>query len=198
MAKAKKKQVKREYDNDSRTQKSLENRRLIVEALVFLLVEKEGGDVTFKDIANRTGLAERSIFRFYNDKEQLHAEMDRYLMTYIESSVDQLSTLGVAGFAMNAYRLFDKYESLVMAYIFSPFGQKTRALFRKKLNFLITSKLQAEKTFKLTTENQKKIALICSLINAKIWHDLKIDYGFTGEDMGDAVKWAIESLIKEL
>lgn len=189
---------KRAYDNSSRRQSSEANRKLILETLVILLVEKKGAEVTFKEIAARCGLAERSIFRFYEDKAALHAEMDHYLTTYIEASVAQLRELDVAGFAKNAFRLFDQYESLVQAYIYSPFGQTARMLFRKKLNKLITMKLVQEKPLPAGEETAKRIAIICSLINAKIWNDIKIDHGYSGAEMGDAVKWAIDALVKSL
>lgn len=196
--KSKATQKVRAYDNTSRQDKSAQNRRLILETLVQLLVEKKGHDVTFKEIAARTGLAERSIYRFYNDKEELHHEIDRFLMTYIEASVEQLLTMDVAAFAKNAFQLFDKYESLVLAYLYSPFGRATRQRFRKSLNQLILKKLAEENHLARNSQNQKKVAIICSLINANIWNDIREDYGFSGQEMGDTVEWAIRALIQGL
>jgi len=194
----KEKSAKRAYNNESRRESSEQNKRLIIETLVALLVEKKGGDVTFKEIADRSGLAERSIYRFYNDKEELHLAMDGFLNSYIESSVEQLRTMDVATFAKNAFLLFDRYEALVQAYIYSPFGQEARKLFRHKLNQLIALKLSQEKPSSQSLDRHKKIAVICSLINAKIWNDIRIDFGYSGEDIGDTIEWAISALIEKI
>jgi AcrR family transcriptional regulator len=189
---------KRSYDNATRLARAAEGKKRIVETLVELLVEKKGGDVTFKEISSRSGIPERTIFRFYSDKIELHSELDRYLGSYIAATVEQLSTMDVAAFAKNAFLLFDKYEPLVLAYLYSPFGREARSLFRRKLNKLIDGKLRLQKKIGSDSSTAKKIALICSLINAEIWNDIRKDFSFTGADMGDSVEWAIRALIKEL
>jgi AcrR family transcriptional regulator len=188
----------RAYDNSRRTKTSAENKQQIVTALVELLVEKKGGDVTFKEIAERTGLAERSIYRFYEDKETLHGELDQYLSSYLEASVNQMQQLSVSGFAQNAFLLFDKHQALVQAYLYSPFGRTARILFRKKLNKLIAAKILSEIKIDSTPEVNKKIAVISALINAKIWDDIRSDHGFSGSEIGVTIKWAVECLIKGL
>ncbi|MGZ3649765.1 MAG: hypothetical protein ACXVB9_19000 [Bdellovibrionota bacterium] len=108
--------------------------------------------------------------------------------------MNKLAEVGVLGFTQNCFRLFDEYESLVLAYLSSPFGQEPRAQFRHKLSMMITAKLKVETNFPSIRETLKKVALICTQINAKIWHDIRIDYGFTGAEMGEAVKWAVDAL----
>jgi AcrR family transcriptional regulator len=189
---------KRSYDNATRLARATEGKKRIVETLVELLVEKKGGDVTFKEISARSGIPERTIFRFYTDKSELHSELDSYLGSYIGAAVVQLSTMDVAAFAKNAFLLFDKHEPLVLAYLYSPFGREARSLFRRKLNKLIDGKLRIEKKLSDNLATRKKIALICSLINAEIWNDIRKDFSYSGAEMGDSVDWAIRALIKEL
>lgn len=189
---------KRSYNNASREEASAQNRQVIIQTLVDLLVEKKGGDVTFSEIAKRSGLAERSIYRFYNDKAAMHTELDQYLTYYVQSSVEKLQDMSVSEFAKNAFYLFDQYESLVLAYVYSPFGREARQRFHIQLNKLIEEKLLKQKPMKKNQDLAKKVAVICSLINAKIWHDIREDFGYSGAEMGDTIKWAIESLIKEI
>lgn len=187
------------YDNSLRHEKSLANQKLIIETMVQLLVEKKGGEVTFGEVAKRTGLAERSIYRFFKDKEALYAETNRYLTGYLAEATKQINTMNVVGFGRNSYSILDRHEPLVLAYIYSQFGEETRRIFRKSLNLFLIEKIKVEKGLQdLTTEQMKKLALIVSLINAKIWHDIKSDFGFTGEQMGDAVEWALKTLIDSL
>jgi AcrR family transcriptional regulator len=196
-----KKQTKatvRKYDNTSRAERSQKSQKLIIECLVELLVEQKGGDVTFAQIAKRAKISERSIFRFFKDKEALGEEMDRYLMSYLQASTEQLDNLDVPGFAKNAFSIFDHHEGLMMAYLYSNFGQETRRLFRRRLHAAVIAKIVQSKNFPRTLENEKKLALIATLINAKIWADIRADFGYTGQQMGETVAWAIRSLIDSI
>lgn len=186
------------YDNSSRLAKSKANQQLIIQTAVKLLVERRGGEFRFDEIAALTGLAERSIYRFFKNKEELYKEIERYLAVYLEAGNQQLATLSVVSFASNAYSLFDQNESLVLAYIYSPLGEETRRIFRKRLNQLLISKIEVEKGIKLNSEQIKRVALIVSLINAKVWHDIRSDFGFSGAEMKDPLEWAFNILISSL
>ncbi len=197
--KAAKKPAKvRKYDNSSRAAKSEKTETNIIEALVALLVERRGGDVAMEEVAQKTGISQRTIFRFFKDKETLHKAMDDYLLSYLAASGEQLQTLNFVGFGKNAFLLFDRYEALTMAYVLSPFGKEARALFRKKLNQAMIAKIAAERGLELTPMRLRRLALVTSLINAKIWYDIKADYGFSGEDMGEAIEWALNALLEKV
>lgn len=189
---------KRVYNNITRLEKVGESRKVIIETLVDLLVERKGGVVTFEEIAERSGISARSIYRLFSDKESLHRAMDQYLLNYLQDGDKFLAELDVPGFGRKAFSLFEKHEKLMMAYLYSPFGQEFRMLFRKKLNAAITAKILSGKKIQLTNENRHKLALVVSLVNAKIWHDIKLDTGFSGEEMGPALEWALALLIDHL
>lgn len=197
--KIKKKIVKtRAYDNTNRAAKSEQTEKLIIEALVELLVERRGGDVSMEEIASKTGITQRTIFRFFKDKKTLHQAMDNYLMSYLQASSEQMQTLDFVGFGKNAYVLFDRHESLTMAYLLSPFGKEARTLFRKKLNQTMIDKIAKEKNIELTPERLKRLALVTSLVNAKIWYDIKTDYGYSGLEMISAIEWALTTLLEKV
>lgn len=188
----------RGYNNESRRQKSEASRQTIIETLVKLLVERKGGTVTFEEIAKASGVSVRSVYRFFKDKETLHEAMDNYLFSYLSAGEEQLAKLDVGGFGRNAFELFDKYENLTLAYLYSPFGLEARKLFRKKLNDSIKTKILERRPINMTPENEKKLALIMSIVNAKIWHDIKTDSGYTGVEMGPSVDWALRTLIDNI
>ncbi len=187
--------TKRKYNNSSRAEKSTQTQKAIIEALIELLVERRGGDVQLQDVAKRIGITQRTIFRFFKDKKTLHEAMDTYLLGYLQSSTEQMETLSFIGFAKNAFKLFDHHESLTMAYVLSPFGQEARALLRKKLTHLMIARIAAEKKINMNPQILKRLALVTCLVNAKIWYDLREDFGFNGEEMGEAVDWALQKLI---
>lgn len=187
---------KRIYNNASRAAKSEQTEKNIIEALVALLVDRRGGEVSMQEIAEKTGITQRTIFRFFKDKQTLHQAVDKYLFRYLEASAQQMQAMDFVGFGKNAFSLFDKHQALTMAYVLSPFGQEARALFRKKLSQAMIHKISQERKLELTPKRLRRLALVTSLINAKIWYDIKSDFGFSGEEMGDSVEWALNTLLK--
>lgn len=189
---------KRSYDNSLRSIQSTQNQLAIVEALVNLLAEKRGGEVKIQEIAAKTGMTERTIFRFFKDKKSLHEAMDKYLMSYLSAGARQLDEFDFVDFGKNAMKLFEENEAVTLAYVLSPLGKEARDLFRKKLNALMIEKIAAEKKIQLTTENRHKIALIVSLVNAKLWYDLKTEHSLSGKEIEEAIGWGLEALLKDL
>lgn len=167
--------------------------------MVQLLVEKRGREITFSEIAKKTGLAERSIYRFFKDKEALYKETDQYVSTHLAEAIHPIKGMSILGFGRNSYAVLDRNEPLAIAYVYSQFGEEARRVFRKSLNGFVIEKIKQEKQIQIVNSDMlKKMALIASLVNAKIWHDIKSDFGFTGEEMGDAVEWALKVLIDHL
>ncbi len=193
-----KRRLKRNYDNSTRTEKSNLTQQKIIETLVALLVERQGGEIQMDEIAAESGISERTLFRFFKDKQTLHKAVDDYLSSYMQASVKQLDSMDFVGFLKNSFVLFDKNESLVMAYLFSSFGHETRKIFRKKLTGLMTSRLALQNKLNLTPERHKRLALMVTMVNAKIWYDLKSDFGYSGEDMGPTLEWAMQLLLKNI
>jgi hypothetical protein len=59
-------------------------------------------------------------------------------------------------------------------------------------------KILERKQIELTPENEKKLALIISIVNAKLWHDIKTDTGYSGVEIGQTVDWALSTLIDNI
>jgi hypothetical protein len=55
-----------------------------------------------------------------------------------------------------------------------------------------------EKKLVMTEQNRTQVALIVSLINAKLWDDLRHDFGLSGEQIGDVIAWAVTRLSEGL
>jgi AcrR family transcriptional regulator len=189
---------KRDYDNALRVQKSEKARKLIIDTYVKLLEERRGQDVQVAEIAERSGVSQRTLFRFFKDRALLEQATDEYLRTLLQGTLAEITEKTVAGYARHMFASFDEHENLVMAYLYSSFGVKARTQLRKQLNKMLVARILEERKLELTPENQPKIAVIVSLINAKIWDDLRADFNMSGKKTGQAVEWAITALMKEL
>lgn len=190
------KRPRRKYNNSSRSEKSQQTQKAIIDALVALLVERKGGDVPVEDIAKRSGINQRTLFRFFKDKKSLHQAMNSHIAAYLQSSSENLKTMNFVGFSKYVFELFDRHEALTTAYVLSPLGNETRSLLRKKLNHAMIAQICHEQKRPLTPELQKRLAILTSLVNAKIWYDLRSDYGYSGKEMADTLEWALTTLLK--
>ncbi|MCM2354012.1 MAG: TetR/AcrR family transcriptional regulator [Pseudobdellovibrio sp.] len=195
---AKKTKKTRKYDNSSRLEKSNGNRQKIIENYVDLLVEKRGEEISLEELAERAGLSTRTLFRFFGDKKSLTTELETYLETYVTSVAGNLQIMTVEDFAEFAFQVFDKYESLILAYLYTNFGQLSRVVFRRKFNSLLMEKIRAQIPQVQTKEEQHRIYLIITLINANLWSDLRNVYNQTGAEMGKSMKWAVGTLLKNV
>lgn len=195
---AKKPKKARKYDNSSRLEKSNSNRQKIIENYVDLLVEKRGEEISLEELAERAGLSTRTLFRFFGDKKSLTQELETYLETYVTRVAGNLQIMTVEDFADFSFKVFDEYESLILAYLYTNFGQQSRVLFRRKFNALVMEKIKAQVPLTNSKEEQHKVNLIITLINANLWSDLRNVYGETGAEQGKSMKWAVSTLLKNL
>lgn len=196
--KAKKIKKPRKYNNSSRLEKSNSNRQKIIENYVNLLVEKRGEEISLEELAERSDLSTRTLFRFFGDKKSLTRELETYLETYVTQVAGNLQVMSIEEFADFTFQVFDKYESLMLAYLYTNFGQQSRVIFRRKFNMLLMEKIKSQVPLTHSIEEQRKVHLIITLINANLWSDLRDIYHETGAEMGKSVKWAVSTLLHNL
>lgn len=195
---AKKIKKPRKYDNSSRVEKSNNNRQKIIENYVALLVEKRGEEISLEELAVRADLSTRTLFRFFGDKKSLTRELETYLEMHVTRVAGNLQIMTVEDFAEFSFQIFDKYESLILAYLYTNFGQQSRVLFRRKFNALVMEKIKAQIPLTNSKDEQNKVHLVITLINANLWSDLRNVYGATGAEMGKTMKWATSTLLNNL
>jgi AcrR family transcriptional regulator len=188
----------RDYNNSARSEKSNVNRQKIIELYVNLLVEGGGQDVPLQALAKKSKTSMRTLFRFFGDKESLNLEIDNYLAQYLVSVADNLGKMKFEDYAAYSYKIFDEYEKLFKAYLYTNFGQKSRILFRKKYNEMAAAKLQSEIKLDPTAVEMQRIYFIISLINANLWKDIKDSFDMSGVEISNTVKWAMQSLIQNV
>lgn len=193
-AKPKKRKV-RKYDNSNRREKSDNTQFSVLQSYIALLTERRGGDVGIDEVAKRAGISERTVFRFFKDKKALQEEVEKFINTYLELGYQQIDEVDVAGFARNIFSAFDRNEAFTLAYIYSPFGQDSRRKLRRRLHDRLIEKVTQTSRVKVPSKELKRLAIVFSLINAKVWDDIRSDFGFSGEEMSESIEWAMKTLL---
>ncbi len=189
---------KRNYNNSSRSIKSDETQKSIIETYVKMLASRKGAEVHIDELAKKAKVSERTVFRFFRDKEALHKATDQYMQQFIKASLEQINKDDFVGFAKNSFLLFEEHHDLMLAYMFSPYGMHARSIFRKQLNKILISHLVKQKKLKLNKSLETKLAVIVSMINVKLWYDIKTDFSHSSKEISDAVGWALKTLIRNI
>ena len=189
---------KRAYDNTLRSEKSDHAQKEIIQNYVNLLAKSRGAEISIDELALASKVSQRTIFRFFEDKQALHIATDQYIQQFVIASLQQIKEKDLYAFAKDTFLLYEKYENLIMAYMFSPFGMETRLIFRKKLNEILIQQILKMKKIKMNRKVETRLALIVTLINAKIWFDIRTDFKHTSLEIGEAVSWALKILIDSI
>lgn len=196
--KAKKISKPRKYNNSYRLEKSNSNRLKIIENYINMLIEKRGDDISLEELAERSELSTRTLFRFFGDKKSLITELETYLEAHINKVSENLHIMTVEEFAEFSFQVFDQSERLISAYLFTNYGQQSRVEFRKKFNAMIMERIKSQIPAITQKNEQHKIQLIITLINANLWQDLRDIYNESGASTGKSVKWAVGTLLKDI
>ena len=195
---AAKRVAKRTYDNETRENASQRHRESIIQSLVLLLAKSKGVEVPMSDIAKHSGVSERTIFRFFKDKQALMGATADYVGTFLERSAKQINARPLAEFAQHAFQEFEANDGLTLAYLLSSFGQQARPLIRKNWNKALLEKVDQEMKIRHSAKTDARLALIVTLVNARVWYELKSDFKMSGKESGDTVAWAIKTLLAAL
>ena len=189
---------KRVYDNSLRKEEADQTQKHIIETYVNLLAERRGEDVSIEELAATSKISQRTVFRLFKDKDALYRATDLYIEQFVQVSFQKIQQTDILSFTKDVFNLFEEHENLMMAYMFSSFGVTTREIFRKRLNKLLIDQIMAAKNLKITRLIETRLAVIVTLINVKIWHDIRSDFKHSSKEIGQAVSWAIENLIRAL
>lgn len=189
---------KRVYNNTARKQKADETEKHIIETYVKLLAARRGADVSVEELAEASGISQRTVFRLFKDKDELYRATDLYIEQFVQISFQKIQQSDILAFTKDVFNLFEQYENLMMVYMFSPYGLRTREIFRKKLNKILMDQIIDARKLKLTRIIETRLAVIVTLINVKIWYDVRTDFKHTSKEIGNAASWAVENLIRAL
>ena len=192
----------RDYNNTKRRQKSELNKQKIIQMYVDMLVKANGEEVPLQMLAKKSKISLRTLFRFFGDKKSLNQEIENYTTKYFSDVAESVRTMSFADYAAYTYRIFDKYEKLLIAYLLTNFGQKSRQIFRMKFYTLLLEKIETELNLgpqgSLSKEQQMKLKMLVVMVNSRLWKDMRDSFGHSGEEMADAVHWAIKTLLEDI
>lgn len=168
----------------------------VMEALAALL--RSGGDeVTFDLVARESGVALRTLFRHFENKEALFGAFWRWVNDVIEMPALPTSPEEVVAHIPDLFAAFDRDEPLVRAMLHNPYGRAVRLTHAEARREKFGNALQ-EVAHRLSKQDaQHLLAAVTVLCSASGWESMKDNWGLSGAAAAKAAQWAVQSLIED-
>jgi len=178
-----------------REQLAAMTRERILEAVARIL--RRGSEVTFDQVAKESGIPQRTLYRYFENKDALFAAFWDWANATIEVPALPTSPGDLIEHIPALYAAFDRDEALVRAMMHDPHGRRVRmgnadarrAKFRDALKPLIAGLDEEDATGLLAS-----VSAICS---ASGWEMIKDNWHLKGPAAARAAQWGVASLIAE-
>lgn len=189
----------RAYSSPIREGKSRETREAILTALFSLLNSAATPDEIGMDaVATEAGVQRRTIFRHFENKDELLRAFWPWLNARIGASIKPETPQDIARGPREAFPLFDIHEAAMRAALHSRTGREMRAGTiegrRKNFSAALAPALEAASP----ALRQKVQALAHLLYSASAWEVLKDYGGLDGTQAGETASWALELILSAI
>lgn len=183
-----------------REEQSRLTRQRIEDALVDLLNEAEEVDsITFKSVARKAGCTEMTVYRHFPSRDALlaglWARLNREMGPNVKMPENAAELLAQHS---QLFAGFDRLAASIMASLTTPQGREMRASLnatRRKAFLRIVREVAPRRDQAAAVRAASVLQLLHS---AYAWASLREQWGLSGEEAGEATRWAIEALFKTL
>ncbi|HVY81563.1 MAG TPA: TetR/AcrR family transcriptional regulator [Steroidobacteraceae bacterium] len=155
--------------------------------------------ITFKAVAQRAGVAEMTVYRYFPTRKELHRglweQLDREMGTAfgMPNSQQELRMQ-----QCELFRTFEAMASQTMASIATPAGRAMRAASNERIRSAFLA-IADEVAPHARPAHKVRVAAVLQLLHsAYAWASLREQWDLTAEAAGDATLWAIDTLLSEL
>lgn len=167
-------------------------------AAVADLLEQGSGELTMPGVAAASGVSLRTLYRYFPTRDALFEAAARWIGDELlrhpyPQTLDEIADLFRVG-----CRDFDERPQLVRAMALSQLGQDVRAYRRRERVEAIREALRREISGLSDDELRRAEAVLAYLHNMLAYTTLREENGLTGDEIGEATAWAIQTLIDDL
>jgi AcrR family transcriptional regulator len=181
-----------------RAQHAMATRERILGAVADLLEQGDAEELTVPAVAEASGVSLRTIYRYYPTREELLEAAGRWIGDDLLKHPYPRNLDEVANLYQEGARDFDERPGLVRALALSQLGQRVRGYRRRERLEAISRALRAELTELSEPDLRQAEAVLAYLHNMLAYTTLREENGLSGAEIGEAVGWAIRTLIADL
>jgi AcrR family transcriptional regulator len=174
-------------------------RELIIRAVVEPLENGDVADITVPDVAKAAGVSVRTVYRHFATREELIAAASEWIVAHYWSdpSLPEHIEELIPHWIRQA-KAFDQHPNLMRALAISRAGKQVISV-RRARRLENQNRALREVTGNLPpAERRQAEAVFGYLSNSLAWLTMRDENGFSGEESGAAVAWAMQVLIDDL
>lgn len=175
-----------------------ETRERIQDAVLDALASGDIRSLNHDRIAEMTGIARRTIYRYFPDQEALlrgawlrvqdHAGPNVGLPDTVEDILDTVET---------TYTGFDRIPSIITAIRTTPQGRALRLAANPDRVARYTSVL-ADTVAALPPEDRIPVTALVQLLHTTVWLEMHDHWGLSGKEIARVVGWALRVMLADL
>lgn len=176
-------------------------RESILEALAEVIHEKGLYDFSVQEVADQAGVSHRTVYRYFPGRaallDGLAGEMDRF---FRERDVPLLpdSAADLPAKIRTTFELFGERPELIRAVAIGALATRTQPESRKSRDRIFRAKVSETARGLPEEEVRAASAVVRYLANSIAWIVLTDQLGLDEGEAGDAVAWAVETLLTDL
>lgn len=184
--------------NSLREQNALAARERILSAVAELIEQADPGELTMPAVAEASGVSLRTVYRYYPTREELLEAAGRWIGDELYKHPYPRDLDEVADLYQQGCHDFDERPGLARALAVSQLGQRARGYRRRERVEAIRRALRDELPGLNEEELRQAEAVLAYLHNILAYTSLREEHGLSGEEIGQAVGWAIRTLTEDL
>ena len=174
-------------------------RELILRAVTELLEGDDPDEISVPEVAQHAGVSLRTVYRYFRTRDELFAAAGEWIGEQLfgdapfEQTADELGEV-----FKRVCERFDEAPRLVRAMALSQAGRSVRSHRRARRLASIRNAL-AEVTDNLPKQEVREAeAVVFYLESMLAWVTMRDEAGLNGKETGEAIAWAIGTLVADL
>jgi len=173
-------------------------RELILRTVAELLEEGTASDLAVPEVARRSGVSLRTVYRHFPTREELLAAAGEWIgVNILRATIPEVIAEVPQRYAENA-ALWDEHPNLVQAMALTRGGNSVRSIRRRERLEKLREALREVTDGLPEAEAQQAFAVFAYLNSMLAWVTMREEAGLDGKQVGAAVAWAMRVLIDDL
>lgn len=158
---------------------------------------RETGHFTHEEIAERTGMSARTVYRHFPSRDQLIAATWQRLKEDTETRFPQ-NEEEILELGPELYRNLHRHEELVRAFLFSGVGSEVRDQGAKEGRAAFQKALRSATKHLSPQQRNRVVAVFLALYSAPAWQLMRDRGELSPSEATHAIHWALTTLLDSL
>lgn len=181
-----------------RTKLADTTRAAILDALVAMLAEGKGFDVSYAELARRAQVSIQTLYRHYATRDDLLDGLTRRATAAMALRELPHDREGTAALVRVLFPRFDQHAALFAAQVHTGTRSQVRARGRSKRASAFEEVL-AKVVPHVPPDRRRAVAgILHFLVSANTWFRLRDELGLDGAQSGEITAWAVDTLWRAL